>query len=75
MRTLKKLFLKQSQMFSLPHVPATGVNTNYYLGSIKPAKVRLRSPEEDMVIVGQDIARATAKVIVKYSEDYDAKAL
>lgn len=59
---------RRGQAFSFSHVPTMEINSNYYLNLVKPAQVRLRSPEEDMAIVGKDIAHVTVKVIAKHSK-------
>ena len=60
-----RIFNWSNNLISLPDMPSTSTQYVDYLSSIKPAKVKLRSPEEDMQIVAQDIANMTAKVLAE----------
>lgn len=68
-----KILNWSNKLINFPDIPSTSTHYTDYLSSIKPAKVKLRSPEEDMQIVAKDIAKATAKTLAHYGDDYNEK--
>lgn len=74
MRKLSHRILNWSNnMISFPDIPTISSHCTDYLSSIQPAKVKLRSAEEDMQIVAEDISQATAEVLARYGDDRDNK--
>lgn len=54
-----------SNTVSFPDMPSMSAKYTDYLDLVRPAKLKTRSAEEDMMIVAEDISRAAAKVLAQ----------